>query len=129
MRESDFTHAGLTVTVAPEGVSVEADSAALYAWANRSGHAWPCSTLSDLDSLQADFDSGGLIDCNVMPSNLSDDIDGREFSAFTCDAIAAVLPDDHPCYLVTVGQFRECHCDAGHANACGSTCLNAPIGD
>lgn len=104
MTDSAFTHAGLTVTVAPDGVSVEADSAALHAWATRAGHEWPCSYLREIDSLRADFDSNGLLDIDHPGA---DDLPGDEFSAFTCDAIAAVLPESHPAYLVTVGQFQE----------------------
>lgn len=126
MTDSDFTHAGLTVTVMADGVAIEADSAALYSWSNRAGHAWPCSTLEDLDSLRASFDTNGLLDIEHPGA---DDLDGSEFSAFACDAIAAVLPDSHPCYFVTVGQFKQCHCDAGHPEPCGSTCLNATVGD
>lgn len=100
MDNQGFTHAGLRVDVREHGVTIEADSAALYAWSRRPGYSWPCSELAHIDSLRAHFDAHGLVDTDA-----SEDIPGDEFTAFTSDALRAVLPTDHPAYFVNVGQF------------------------
>lgn len=35
------------------------------------------------------------------------EIDGNELSAWSSDVLGAVLPTDHPCYVVCVGQFID----------------------
>lgn len=77
-------------------------------WATKPGAAWPCSTLRGRRFV-ASFDSNGLYDLTVngrMPSE-SDDIDGNELSAICADFIDERIPQDHPVWFVTVGQFRE----------------------
>lgn len=106
-----YTHPGLKVTHSADGVTVEAHHSALVDWATRPGSEWPCSQLRELGHLHADFDSNGLLDLDASEweTGLNSDVDlgADEFNAFTSDAIAAVLPTDHACYLVTVGQFQD----------------------
>lgn len=119
---------GVTVHVGPEWVSLEATSHALYAWATRSGHSWPCSTLRDLDALRVNIDRGGLVDLelpglhysnqtglyyerldsegNPFPEDDGQEMAGGELSAFLADHLAHALPEDHPCHFVAVGQFN-----------------------
>src|SRR6185436_19650399 len=102
-----------TVEIGPDWVSVTADSdsLALERWATRPGHVWPCSDLRELDSITAGFDANGLVDLEQSPSFDEETGEGEvvaeEFNAWTSDAIGAVLPGDHPCWFITVGQFRE----------------------
>lgn len=98
-------------------ISVRGVEYELYEWAQRPGSSWPGAKLPDLQWIEADFDTDGLVD---LRSNLSrdrwetDGPDSDEFNAWTSDVIEAashpglrdVLPKDHPCYFVTVGQFR-----------------------
>lgn len=91
-----------TVAIGPDSVSVTASGHELYTWAHRPGHSWPCSYLMNLESIQASFNTNGLVDL-THPSG--DDISGDEVNAWSSDAIALVLPADHACYFVTVGQF------------------------
>ena len=92
-----------TVTIGPDYVSVSANGSELRAWASRPGHAWPCSELAEASQITACFDSNGLVE---LEGDDAIDLTGDELSAWTSDVIGAVLPTDHPCHLVTVGQFR-----------------------
>jgi hypothetical protein len=76
----------------------------LRAWAARPGHLWPCSELAEVSYVFAAFDTNGLVD---LLGDDSIELSGDELSAWSSDVIGAVLPADHPCYLVTVGQFRD----------------------
>lgn len=80
-----FSHAGL---FARRG-SIEADEAATYAWAHRSGSAWPGSTISG-HKISAGFDrNGNLVDLVVDDGKTDiDTLDGNEVNAF--------LDDVHP---------------------------------
>jgi hypothetical protein len=107
---SAFRHPGITAKVTRDQVILEADSAALSAWATRPGSAWPCSELRELDKLTAWFDSNGLADLVVRPWSdpaESDDLPGDEFSAFCADALLAELPTNHPAFTVAVRQHVE----------------------
>jgi hypothetical protein len=78
-----------------------------YTWAHRSGSAWPCSTLAD-HRFCASFDDNGLCDLTVDGRQDSEDaeIDGHELSAICADLLGARIKPDHPCWYVTIGQFR-----------------------
>jgi len=101
-----------TVTIHENTVCVSAEDGQLYAWANRPGNSWPCSTLRDFDKLAAWFDSNGLCELQGFDSDAPDvydteGIDGNELSAYCADVLtAANLPTDHPAYVVAVGQFQ-----------------------
>jgi hypothetical protein len=98
-----------TATIGDYSCSVEANAYQLHKWANRPGAHWPCSELDsdDVDSVVAGFDTGGLVDLEIFPSEPID-LTGDELSAWTSDVLeTAGLPADHPCYLVCVGQFRD----------------------
>lgn len=75
-----------------------------YSWAHRSGSAWPCSQLAG-HRVRATFDTNGLLDYAV-DGRYHDDLDCNEFNALIADHVADRLPTNHPCYFVTVGQFR-----------------------
>ena len=73
-------------------------------WATRPGAAWPCSTLRGRRFFAA-FDTNGLYDLTI--DGRSDaDIDSHEFNAITADFLAERIGNGHPCYFVTVGQFK-----------------------
>lgn len=74
-------------------------------WARR----WPCSTLRGR-RLFAGFDRSGLVELSVDGKDAPDDLDAHEFNACTSDFLARRLKPEHPCYFVTVGQFREASC-------------------
>lgn len=71
-----------------------------YSWA----HAWPCSQLSG-HRVRATFDTNGLLDYAVDGRDCYD-LDANEFNALIADHVSERLTPDHPCYFVTVGQFR-----------------------
>jgi hypothetical protein len=74
-----------------------------YAWAHRTGAAWPCSQLAGR-RVFAEFDSNGLCDL-AIDGKSDEDCDANEFNAITSDHLASKLPRDHPAYFVAVGQF------------------------
>jgi hypothetical protein len=92
------------VTIGADSVTVAANGSELRAWANRPGHHWPCSELAEASEIVATFDTNGLCD---LTGDESLDLSGDELHAWTSDVIGAVLPVEHPCHYVTVGQFRE----------------------
>ena len=75
-----------------------------YTWATRPGESWPCSTLRN-SRLVACFDSNGLCDLSVDGKYLVD-VDADELSAICADYLRDKLPESHPAYFVTVGQFQ-----------------------
>ena len=77
-----------------------------YDWAHRPGSSWPCSTLADRRVFCA-FDRSGLVELAVDGNDAPDDLDAHELNALTSDFLARRLKPDHPCYFVTVGQFRS----------------------
>lgn len=100
------------VEVGPDWVSVSAGNHELYQWSTRPGHSWPCSDLAELERIRCDFDTNGLCDMYTDPSTDPDDADSHdlacnELNAWTSDVIGEALPEDHPCWFVTVGQFRN----------------------
>ncbi len=69
--------------------------------------AWPCSTLRGKRFVAA-FDTNGLYDLTIngrFPGE-HDETDGHELSAICADLLATRLDKEHPCYFVTVGQFK-----------------------
>lgn len=101
-----------TVTISADAVSIEADGTQLWSWANRPGCSWPCSTLARLDSIKVGFDSNGLLDLTstdeggVVDSE-NDELTSDELSAWSSDVLDGIVPENHPTYPVTVGQFKE----------------------
>jgi hypothetical protein len=87
-----------------DSISVRISASETYAWSRRPGAAWPCSTLADRRIFAA-FDRNGLFDLAVDGKSDAD-VDVHEFNALTSDMLAKRLQADHPCYFVTVGQFR-----------------------
>jgi len=72
------------------GVKLWLSARDTYEWANRSGRAWPCSTLSG-KRLFAEFDAvGDLIDLTVG-GRYGVNIDGVELDAIAADFILAHL--------------------------------------
>lgn len=84
-----------------ESVAVWIDARETSDWARR----WPCSTLRG-KRVRAEFDTNGLLDYAV-DGRMGEDLDSHEFNALTSDFLARKLPTSHPCYFVTVGQFRS----------------------
>ena len=74
-----------------------------YEWARKPGAAWPCSSLEG-KRISAAFDTNGLYDLTINGKDL--DCDANEFNAITSDFIATKIDKSHPCYFVTVGQFK-----------------------
>ena len=74
-----------------------------YEWAHRTGAAWPGSELAG-HRLRVDYDTNGIWQLTVdgYPKN----IDATELNAIVSDFAAEQLPEDHPCWMVAVGQFR-----------------------
>ena len=75
-----------------------------YEWAHRAGAWWPCSDLSG-KRLFAEFDSNGLVDLAVNGRDAQ--VTSEEFNAITSDFLRDKLPQDHPAWFVTVGQFTN----------------------
>jgi hypothetical protein len=91
-------------SIGPDSVAVWISARDSAAWARRPGHHWPCSDLAG-HRIFAAFDRSGLLDVKI--DGRDRDCPSHEFNAITADFLARKLPKDHPCYLVTVGQFRE----------------------
>ena len=88
------------VTVLPEAVAIDATADQLQEWARcRQGSD---SKLATLPGAYARFAVEGLEDTDVGP-----DVLGEEFDAWSADAAREVLPRDHSCLLVVVGQFDD----------------------
>ncbi len=79
------------------GTSLWLSAADTWAWANRPGACWPCSTIAGR-RLFAEFDGrGDLVDVAVDGKRGEDDgVDGNEFSAITSDHLRAKFGADHP---------------------------------
>lgn len=95
------------VDVLPDGVAIHADENDTYNWARKPGACWPCSELSG-KSVAATFDRSGLLYLRVSDDerNEIEDVPSNEFNAFCADVCRKVLPKDHPCWFVIVGQFE-----------------------
>jgi len=87
-----------------DSITLWASANDTWAWANRSGSAWPCSTLAD-HRFCASFDDSGLVDLTV-DGREAGDIDGHELSSVCADLLSGRITSDHPCWHVTVGQFN-----------------------
>lgn len=100
----------MRVKVWESGVALWASANDTYDWAHKPGAAWPCSTLSG-KRFSAAFDSNGLVELTVNGRTINGhnyiEVDGSEFSAICADLLREKLPEDHPCYLVCVGQFED----------------------
>lgn len=92
------------------GFSIKLSERDISDWVRKPGAAWPCSTL-DGKRLTAEYDDNGLLDYTINGRFIlfgrdSMDIDSHEFNAIIADHAKEVLPKDHPCYFVAVGQFE-----------------------
>lgn len=98
-----------TVDIRPHGVTITANGSQLYSWAYRAGLEWPCSYLADLADIRAHFDAHGLVDLDSSSDEPMGEreLPGDEFTAWSLEVLREVLPTDHPCYFVCVGQFRD----------------------
>ena len=76
-----------------------------YDWARRADASWPCSTIAG-KSLVAVFGQNGLVDIAIN-GRAAGEVHGAEFNAITSDFLRAKVPEDHPLYFVTVGQFQD----------------------
>ena len=86
-----------------DSVAIWANTHDTYEWAHKTGAAWPCSELSGHRFFAA-FDTNGLVALTVDGRDA--DVPGDELSAITSDLLAEHLSIDHPCYFITVGQFK-----------------------
>lgn len=93
------------VHVGRSNITLEATGEQVYRWSRKPGAHWPCSDLSEVESISASFDETGLYDLSVTPEDAYYTAD--EFNAWSSDVLADVLPTNHPAYYVTVGQFKE----------------------
>lgn len=94
----------MRIRINPSSVQLWLSSRDTYEWANRDGHCWPCSQLSD-SRLFVEFDSNGL--CDLTIDGKSGDCDSNELSAICADFLKNPLPEAHPAYFVAVGQFDD----------------------
>lgn len=105
--------AGVVAYVQAGYVSVTLSEDYTHDWAHRPGSEWPCSTIAG-KQLHVEYDTNGLTDGSLDSTwfgNLmenGEDIDASEMSAMVSDALHGILPEDHACYAVIIGQFREC---------------------
>lgn len=93
------------VHVKTDRVLVIATHEQLHEW--RIDHCWPCSELARLEGIRVEFDRNGLCDLYAQNDRGADvDIPADEFNAWSTDVLRDVLPMEHPCYFVAVGQFQ-----------------------
>ena len=93
----------MRIKIVENAVMVWLSASDTYAWAHRSGAAWPGSTLSG-NRLFAAFDSNGLYDFTVNGRDDEGETSADELSAICADHLARNLPKNHPAYDVAVGQ-------------------------
>jgi hypothetical protein len=100
----------MEVIVGKDCVSLHVSGNDTRMWAMQPGCGWPCSTLSGR-GFTAQFDSDGLCDFDIGESDKEDNnyenVDGHELSAICCDLLKNRIPESHPTYDVTVGQFLK----------------------
>lgn len=78
-----------------------------HSWTHRPGAAWLGSTLAGR-RLVVEFDSNGLCDLRINGhSAVYPDVSATELNAITSDFLRDKLPEDHPLYSITVGQFNN----------------------
>ena len=94
----------MRVEVNEHDVSLWLSARDTYAWANKTGASWPCSTLSS-KTVFAQFDRNGLVEYRINGKHC--EVDGPEFDAITSDHLKEKLHESHPAYFVAVGQFRD----------------------
>lgn len=74
-------------------------------WAHyRDGEYWPCSATAEND-LVLEFDSNGLVGLTANGGRTELSIPTEELNAITVDHLQGLLPKNHICYPVVVGQF------------------------
>ena len=76
-----------------DGFSAWLSARDTYDWVHRSGHSWPCSTLSNKRCFVS-FDGNGLVDVAIN-GRRGVDIPGDELNAIVADLVCSKLPDDH----------------------------------
>jgi hypothetical protein len=104
-----------------DAIRIRATGSELWAWAHRSGSAWPCSTLATLDSIDVLFDRGDLVELSSEPSDGTADLSADELNAWSEDVIAEAervafcvvtntpgyLPESEPAWFLTREEARE----------------------
>jgi len=90
--------------ITPSSIKLWLSASDTYNWAHKSGAYWPCSEISG-KRLFAEFDHNGLVDFALNGKTPDDGPSADEFNAITFDALRPVVPKDHACYPVNVGQF------------------------
>lgn len=90
--------------ITPDQITLWLSKRDTYDWAHRANASWPCSTIAG-KSLCASFDDNGLYNITINGRDTGE-VDGHEFNAITSDFLRAKLPEAHPLYFVTVGQFQ-----------------------
>ena len=98
------------VIVTDDAASIEADNSELVRWTRRPGAVWPCSDLARYDYIRVVFDRHGLVELQVQGRKDgryadTDDITSAELNAWSSDLLGDVIPEDHPLWFITVGQF------------------------
>jgi len=82
-----------------------ADTSAWAAGYLPSSGRWPCSEIAGL-RLGAVYGAEGLVDLTVNGRYPEESPPADELNAMVADYAATVLPKDHPCFFVVVGQFQ-----------------------
>jgi hypothetical protein len=96
----------MRVRIEDDSVTLWLSASDTWDWAHRRGAAWPGSQLGGR-RLVACFDRHGLVDLTIDGGRGDQDVCCDEFNAITSDFLKQKLPQNHPCYFITVGQFQQ----------------------
>ena len=97
----------MQVSISSDQVTLWASANDTYEWAQQPFKRWPCSALSG-HRFVATFDRNGLCDLTIDGrQNGGHEVMADELNAICVDLLRGKLPEDHPAWFVTVGQFLE----------------------
>ena len=96
----------MRTTIYEGGVNLWLSAWDTEAWAASPGASWPCSHLAGR-RLFCSFDRNGLCDFTIDGKYDNGEVDAQELNACVADHLMRKLPESHPLYFVTVGQFRS----------------------
>jgi hypothetical protein len=94
----------MKLSIRTQEITIQLTPADIDTWAQR----YPCYSLRG-KSLIASYDATGLSDLMIFENGESinpDSVDGYELRCLTSGSLKGVLPESHPAWYVSVGQYK-----------------------